>query len=82
MVQVEDDTDKENNSVTSIGGLVFTRQRDGCKKDRKIDINETNIRVEEYRGELNRQGEGNCEDDKNKVIMARRRAVILKRQSE
>ena len=50
---------------------ILTRRRDNYDKDSWSDIDK-----------VKRQGEDNCDSDKDKMITERRIAVILKRQSD
>ena len=50
-----------------------------CDKDRKSDINEANRRGGEDKEEVKRQGEDNCDEEKDKTITKRRSTVILKK---
>ena len=57
------------------------RQRDNFNKDRQSDFAKVKRRVEEDHEWVNKQGEDNCNKEKEKTITARRSAVLLKRKS-
>ena len=57
------------------------RQRDNFNKDRQSDFAKVKRRVEEDHEWVNKQGEDNCNKEKEKTITERRSAVLLKRKS-